>query len=65
LFLFSIRNAFRGKWVPVIAIMGTGLGCALMAVLMSLSAGMEQRLDRTMLCPLMLASLEVRIGWSI
>jgi ABC-type lipoprotein release transport system permease subunit len=48
LFWFSIRNAFRRKWVLIIAILGTGLGCALMTVLMSLSAGMEQRLDRTM-----------------
>lgn len=48
MFSFSIRNAFRRKWVLVVAILGTGLGCALMTVLMSLSAGMEQHLDRTM-----------------
>lgn len=48
MFRFSIRNAFRRKWVLIVAILGTGLGCALMTALMSLSTGMEQRLDRTM-----------------
>jgi putative ABC transport system permease protein len=48
LFRFSISNAFRRKWVLVIAIIGVGLGFALMTVLLSISDGMNQRMNETM-----------------
>ena len=48
MFRFSISNAFRRKWVLVIAILGTGLGCALMTILMSIANGMDYRLNQTM-----------------
>ena len=45
LFLFSIKNAFRRKSILLIAIVGTGLGTALMSTLISLSDGMDKRLN--------------------
>ncbi len=45
---FAIRNAFRRKWIAAIAIAGTALGCSLMAVLLSISDGMDRMLNQTM-----------------
>ena len=47
MFRFSISSAFRRKGVAVVAIVGTALGCALMTVILSISDGMNQRLNRT------------------
>ena len=47
-FTFSILNAFRRKNILVIAIIGTGLGTALMATLISLSNGMDAKLNDSM-----------------
>ena len=45
---FAISNAFRRKGIVLLAVLGTGLGCALMTVLLSLSDGMDRRLTQTM-----------------
>jgi len=47
LFIFSIRNAFRKKGVAILAILGVALGCALMAFLLSISQGMNQKIETT------------------
>src|SRR5262245_57915721 len=44
---FSITNAFRRKSTLILAIIGTGLGTALMATLISLSNGMNAQLNDT------------------
>ncbi len=48
MFRFAIRNAFRRRWIAIIAIIGTGLGCCLMAVLLSISDGMDQQMSAVM-----------------
>ena len=45
--LFSIKNAFRKKGVALLAIFGVALGCALMTFLLSLSEGMNQKIETT------------------
>ncbi|HOK35543.1 MAG TPA: ABC transporter permease [Candidatus Pacearchaeota archaeon] len=47
LFNFSFRNAFRKKGVAILAILGVALGCSLMTFLLSLSQGMNQRVEKT------------------
>jgi putative ABC transport system permease protein len=47
LFNFSVRNAFRKKGVAILAIFGVALGCALMTFLLSLSQGMNQKIETT------------------
>ena len=47
MFLFSIKNAFRRKGVAILAIFGVALGCALMTFLLSLSEGMNQKIETT------------------
>lgn len=47
LFNFSFRNAFRKKGVAILAILGVALGCSLMTFLLSLSQGMNQRIEKT------------------
>ncbi len=47
LFNFSVRNAFRKKGVSILAVLGVALGCALMTFLLSLSQGMNQRIEKT------------------
>jgi len=48
MFKFSLKNVFRRKWITVLAIIGTGLGCGLMTALLSLSDGMDQKLTETL-----------------
>lgn len=48
LFRFAISNAFRRKGIAIFAILGTGLGIALMTVLMSISTGMDQQMNNMM-----------------
>ena len=48
MFRFAIRNAFRRRWIAIIAIIGTALGCGLMAVLLSISEGMDQQMSTVM-----------------
>lgn len=45
---FSIGNIFRRKSILILAIVGVGLGVALMSTLLSLSEGMNQRLESTL-----------------
>jgi putative ABC transport system permease protein len=45
--LFSIRNAFRKKAVAALAVLGVAFGCALIAFLFSVAAGMERRVETT------------------
>lgn len=45
--LFSLRNAFRRKTIALLAIVGVGVGCALMTSLLGLSAEAQARLDNT------------------
>ena len=48
MFRFAISNAFRRKGIAIFAILGTGLGIALMTVLMSISTGMDQQMNDMM-----------------
>ena len=48
LLFFSIQNAFRKKAVMALAILGVAFGIALMTILLSLVAGMENRAERTL-----------------
>ena len=48
MFKFSISNIFRRKSILILAIVGVGLGVALMSTLLSLSEGMNQRLESTL-----------------
>ncbi|MEA1959143.1 MAG: FtsX-like permease family protein [Chloroflexota bacterium] len=45
---FSILNTFRRKGIAVFAVLGTGLGIALMTVLLSISDGMDAQMTETM-----------------
>lgn len=45
--IFSLRNAFRRKAIALLAIIGVGVGCALMTALLGLSAEAQARLDNT------------------
>ena len=47
MFRFSIGNAFRRKGIMVLALVGVGLGVALMSTLRSLSDGIDQRVEST------------------
>jgi len=42
---FSVSNAFRRRGIAIIAICGTALGIALMTVLLSISDGMDARMN--------------------
>ena len=46
--LFSLRNAFRRKAIALLAIIGVGVGCALMTALLGLSGEAQARLDNTL-----------------
>ncbi|MDB5058099.1 MAG: LolE [Chloroflexi bacterium] len=46
--LFAIRNAFRRKTIALLAIIGVGVGCALMTSLLGLSGEAQARLDNTL-----------------
>lgn len=48
MFRFAISNAFRRKGIAFFAILGTALGITLMTVLLSISDGMELRMNETM-----------------
>lgn len=48
MFKFSLGNAFRKKGIMALALVGVGLGVALMSTLLSLSEGMNQRLESTL-----------------
>jgi putative ABC transport system permease protein len=48
MFKFAIGNAFRRRGIMVLALIGVGLGVALMSTLLSLSEGMDQRLESTL-----------------
>jgi putative ABC transport system permease protein len=45
LFKFSISNAFRRRGIAIFSICGTALGIALMVVLLSISDGMDARMN--------------------
>ena len=45
--LFSLRNAFRRKAIALLAIIGVGVGCALMTSLLGISGEAQARLDNT------------------
>lgn len=45
---FSISNAFRRKTITFLAILGAALGAGLMTVLLSLSGGMDAKLNSTL-----------------
>src|SRR4030042_5163918 len=45
MFRFSIGNAFRRKGIMLLALVGVGLGVALMSTLQSLSKGIDQRVE--------------------
>jgi len=47
LLFFSIQNAFRKKVVAALAVLGVAFGTALMTILFSLAAGMDNRVERT------------------
>lgn len=47
LFIFSLGNAFRKKSASLIAILGVTLGCALMIFILSLSQGINKRVEKT------------------
>src|SRR5579864_1808022 len=46
--LFSVRNAFRRKAIALLAILGVGIGCALMSALLGISGEAQARLDNTL-----------------
>jgi len=45
MFKFSVSNAFRRRGIAIFSICGTALGIALMTVLLSISDGMDARMD--------------------
>ncbi len=48
LLTFSLKNGFRRKGIAILAIAGSGIGTALMTVLLSLSSGMNTELNNTL-----------------
>ncbi|WP_161486012.1 ABC transporter permease [Desulfotomaculum copahuensis] len=44
---FALRNVWRKKGISLLAILGVGLGCALMTFLFAISAGLNARLEKT------------------
>ena len=48
MFRFALRNAFRRLRIVIAAIMGLGLGCALMTILFAANMGMNEQMNEAM-----------------